>query len=189
MPQVHERALVEPGAQLDEAVVVWAFSQVREGARIGAGSSIGSHSYIDADVSVGINCKIQSGALLFKGAEIGDGVFVGPGAVITNDRSPRAVNPDGTLKNGDDWEILQTRVGSGASLGAGCVVVAGAVIGSFALVGAGAVVTRNVPAHAIVIGSPARIHGWICCCGSELEVMDQEGTCHKCKRKHKLSSQ
>lgn len=179
---VDDRALVSPAAQLGDEVAVWAFTQVREGARIGAGTSIGSHSYIDADVEIGANCKIQSGALIFKGAVLEDGVFVGPGAVITNDMYPRAINPDGSRKSNDDWTVISTRVRRGAALGARSLLIAGIEVGEFALVAAGAVATRDVPPHALVAGVPATQRGWVCACGHPVTIEGTTGRCESCQR-------
>ncbi len=186
--RVAPSAVVSPHATIGEDVVVWEFTQVREGAEIGRRTSIGSHTYVDRDVVIGAHCKIQSGALLFKGTVVEDGVFIGPGAVVTNDRVPRAINPDGTLKSGDDWSISETRIGRGASLGARSTLIAGVEVGAFALVAAGAVVTRDVPPHALVAGVPARVVGWVCCCGTRLEVHDERGVCPSCSRTHTISS-
>lgn len=187
-PTIAPTAVVSDRADLDEGVVIWEFSQVREGAAIGSNSTVGSHAYIDTGVIVGSNCKIQSGVLLFNGCEIADGVFIGPGAVITNDRVPRAIHPDGSLKGQGDWEIGRTVVGKGASIGARATLVAGVGVGEFSLIAAGAVVTRDVPPHALVVGVPARIEGWICCCGSRLEPAGSEGECTSCGRTHPIES-
>ena len=176
---VDARALVSPDARLGNGVAVWAFTQVREGASIGSGTSIGSHSYIDADVEIGRDCKIQSGVLLFKGAVLADGVFVGPGAVVTNDMYPRAINPDGSRKGADDWAVLSTRIGRGASLGARSLLIAGIEVGDFALVAAGAVVTEDVAPHALVVGVPAKQRGWACWCGHPVA---STGRCPSCQR-------
>lgn len=140
---------------------MWHLAQIRESAELGEGCVVGRGVYIDSGVRIGRRCKLQSYALVFAPAELGDGVFVGPAAVLTNDRYPRAVNPDGTLKRGRDWEAVGVTVREGASISARAVVVGGVTIGRWALVGAGAVVTRDVPDHALVVGVPARRVGWV----------------------------
>ena len=177
---IHDTAIVEDGATIGDGSVVWAYTQVRSGAQIGSETIVGSHSYIDTDVAIGDRCKIQTGSRLFRGATVDDGVFVGPGVIITNDLRPRAITSDGARKGPDDWTITPTRVGRGASLGAGSVIVAGCDIGSFALVGAGATVTKPVPDHAIVVGNPARHIGWACHCGERLESIDDTWRCPAC---------
>lgn len=162
-------AIVHPEAEVGAGCQVWHHSQVREGVRLGAGSIVGKDVYVDSDVAVGRNCKIQNGALLYHGLTLGDGVFVGPQACFTNDRVPRAVNPDLSLKAADDWTVGRTAVGDGAAIGAGAVVVTGATIGRWAIVGAGAVVTRDVAPFALVVGNPARQVGWVCKCGERLD--------------------
>ena len=159
MTYIDPRALVSEEANLGDDVYVWAFTQVRERAKIGNRTSIGSHAYIDADVIIGSDCKIQSGCLIYHGATIEDGVFIGPSVVITNDRYPSAVNPDFSKKSDEDWTVTQTRVRRGASLGAGAVLVAGVEVGEFALVAAGAVVTQDVEPSTMVRGVPARPAG------------------------------
>lgn len=167
---------------LGDGVNIWAFTHVRSGASVGAETTIGSHSYIDTDVVIGSRCKIQTGVRLFQGVTVGEGVFLGPGCIVTNDLKPRAINEDGSLKDSSDWTVTETQIGEGASLGAGSVIVAGANIGSFALVGAGSTVTRPVPSHAIVVGSPAKTIGWACHCGERLEQTNEGWRCSSCHK-------
>ncbi len=154
-------AQVHPSAEVGERVSVWDLTQIRKNAKIGSDTVIGRNVYIDHDVIIGAACKIQNNALVYWPAVIEDGVFIGPGAILTNDRHPRAVNRDGTPKGPEDWAPAGVHLGSGASVGAAAVVLGGVSIGAWALVGAGAVVTRDVAAHALVAGSPATRMGWV----------------------------
>lgn len=139
-----------------EDVVVQAFANLY-GCRIGDGSRIGPFVEIQKGAVVGMRCKISSHSFVCEGVELGDEVFVGHGVVFTNDRYPRAVTADGELQRDGDWTLEQTTVGRGASIGSGAIVLCGLTIGEDAVVGAGAVVTHDVPAGAIVAGSPARL--------------------------------
>jgi UDP-2-acetamido-3-amino-2,3-dideoxy-glucuronate N-acetyltransferase len=166
--RVHPTAEVSERATLGPGTHVWNQAQIREGARIGAECTIGKDAYVDFDVIVGDRCKIQNGAMLYHGVTLEEGVFVGPGAIFTNERLPRAIHVDGALKSDDDWSLGRTHVERGAAIGAGAIVVTGVRIGAWAMIGAGAVVTRDVPAHALMAGSPARRIGWVCSCGEKL---------------------
>lgn len=166
---VHPTAHVEDGATLGAGTRIWHQAQVRPGARLGEGCIIGKGAFIDLDVQIGDRCKIQNYACVYHGTRLGNGVFVGPHVVFTNDRFPRAINPDGSLKTDDDWEVGETTVEDGASLGARSVILPGLHLGAWSLVGAGSVVTRDVPAYAIVAGVPARRVGWACACGRQLD--------------------
>jgi len=143
--------------------------QIREGASIGEWCIFGKGSYVDFDVKVGSRCKVENNASLFAGATLEDGVFVGPHACLTNDRLPRAITPEGALKTADDWVIGPTLLRYGCSVGAGAIVLPNVTIGRFALVGSGSVVTRAVPDHALVVGNPARIVGFVCACAGRLQ--------------------
>jgi acetyltransferase-like isoleucine patch superfamily enzyme len=185
---IHPTADVEEGASVGEGTRVWRSVHIRKGARIGRECNVGKDAFIDLGVVVGDRCKIENGAYLFKGSRLADGVFVGPGAILTNDRLPRAINQDGTLKSAEDWTEEGVTIARGASVGAGAVLVAGVSVGEFALVGAGAVVTRDVPAHALVVGNPARLAGGACCCGrthSKARATGDRFTC-ECGRSHAI---
>lgn len=179
--RIHETASVSGNAVIGENSSIWNNCQVREGVHIGQNCILGKDVYIDFDVQIGDNVKIQNGALVYHGTIIESGVFVGPGVIFTNDKKPRAINPDGSLKSGDDWVVGETLVRYGASIGAGAVVVTGVTIGKFALVGAGAVVTRDVPDHGLVFGNPARHMGYVCSCAEKLENTGSgRWTCKAC---------
>lgn len=152
---VDERATIGEGSQ------VWHLAQVREGVTLGERCVVGRGAYIGSGVQVGSDCKIQNYALVYEPATLADGVFVGPAAVLTNDQYPRAVNPDGSIKDTSDWQAVGVDVGTGASIGARAVCVAPLRIGAWATVAAGAVVTRDVPDFAIVAGVPAKQRGWV----------------------------
>ena len=165
---IHPTAEVSTQAQLGTGTRIWHHAQVREGARLGSQCIVGKGTYIDFDVDIGNNVKIQNYSLVYHGATVEDGVFIGPRVCLTNDKLPRAITPDGTLKGTDDWEVSPIVVRYGASLGAGTLVLPGVTIGRFAMVGAGAVVTRDVPDFGLVLGQPARLVGYVCRCGQRL---------------------
>ena len=166
--RIDPAATVEDGAVVGEGCAVWAGAVVRAGAVLGPRCTLGRGAYVDAGVRVGPDAKIQDRALLYAPARLGAGVFVGPGVILTNDRTPRAVDPDLRKKDASGWEAQGVEVGDGASLGAGSVVVAGTAIGRWALVGAGSVVTRDVADFALVVGCPAHRTGWVGRSGARL---------------------
>ena len=141
--------------EFGEDVVVYQFTNLY-GCTIGAGTRIGTFVEISSGVTIGERCKIQSHSYICDGVEIGDGAFIGHGVVFVNDKYPRAINGDGALQTGADWELLTTRIGDGASIGSGATVLGGITVGEGAIVGAGAVVTRDVAPGAVVAGNPAR---------------------------------
>lgn len=154
---VHATAVVEDGAVIGDGTRIWHHAHVRAGARIGRDCVIGKNVYVDAGAVIGDRCKVQNNVSVYSGVTLGDEVFVGPSAVFTNDLLPRAQNPG--------WQVVETVVHHGASIGANATVVCGHVIGAWAMVAAGAVVTRDVADHQLVAGNPARHHGWVCRCG------------------------
>ncbi|GAB3512201.1 acyltransferase [Phytohabitans suffuscus] len=163
----HSGAQVAPSADVDERATigdgskVWHLAQVREDAQVGRNCVIGRGAYVGPGVRLGDNVKLQNYALVYEPAQLADGVFIGPAVVLTNDEYPRAVTPEGRLKGGDDWTAVGVVIGEGASIGARAVCVAPVRIGRWALVAAGAVVTKDVPDHALVVGVPARRVGWV----------------------------
>ena len=182
-PFIHPTADVASSASIGARTRIWHHAQVREHAQIGEECIIGKGVYIGAGVHIGPRVKVQNYALVYEGVTLEEGVFVGPHACLTNDRHPRAINPDGSLQGAEDWEILPIRVGRGASIGAHATVVAGVTIGEWAMVAAGAVVTRDVPPHALVMGVPARVVGFVCPCGHRLRVTAPGvGVCSVCGR-------
>jgi UDP-2-acetamido-3-amino-2,3-dideoxy-glucuronate N-acetyltransferase len=166
---IEASADVDDRARIGDGTTVWHLAQVREDAELGERCVVGRGAYIGAGVRVGDDVKVQNYALVYEPATVGDGAFIGPAVVLTNDRYPRSVAPDGSQKRGDDWEATGVTVEPGAALGARCVVVAGVTIGAWSMVAAGAVVTRHVPAYALVAGVPARRIGWVGPAGRRLE--------------------
>jgi UDP-2-acetamido-3-amino-2,3-dideoxy-glucuronate N-acetyltransferase len=169
------QTLIDPTAEVSskatvgEGTRIWHHVQVREGAQIGQNCTLGKGVYMDFDVTIGDNVKIQNGCFVYHGVTLEDGVFLGPGVILTNDKLPRAIKPDGSLKTEADWEVGKILVKRGASLGAGAVVLPDVIIGAYAVVGAGAVVTKDVPDHGLVVGNPGRLVGFVCYCGARLE--------------------
>ncbi len=160
---IHPSAIVDDGAVLGEGTRVWHFAHVSAGARIGEGCSLGQGVYVGNDVTIGRNVKIQNNVSVYDAVTLEDDVFCGPSMVFTNVHNPRSAVPRKA-------EYRRTLVRRGATLGANCTVVCGTTIGEHAFVGAGAVVSRDVPAYAVVVGVPARRIGWMSRHGERLEL-------------------
>ncbi len=160
---VHPSAIVDEGAQLGEGTRVWHFAHVCAGARIGPGCSLGQGVFVGNDVTIGANVKIQNNVSVYDAVTLEDDVFCGPSMVFTNVFNPRSAVPRKA-------EYRRTLVRRGASLGANCTIVCGTTIGEHAFVGAGAVVSRDVPAFALVVGVPARRIGWMSRHGERLDL-------------------
>ena len=174
----HETAIVE-SSQIGEGTMIWHHAHVREGVKLGANCVIGKNIYLDIATSIGDNVKIQNNTSVYSGVTIADNVFIGPNVVFTNDLRPRAFLWNETRKG-------YTMVKQGASIGASSVIICGSkesprIIGEYAMIGAGSVVTKDVPAHGLVYGNPAKLVGFVCVCGikiSEKEVSQCKG--NKC---------
>lgn len=171
---VHSSASVAGDAEIGEGTRIWHLVQVRPGAKIGKECILGRGCFIDAHVVIGNRVKIQNYVSVYDGVTIEDGVFVGPHVVFTNDKLPRAINADGSLKSAYDWEISYTHVGYGTAIGANSVLVCGIKVGKWAMIGSGSVVTKDVPDYGLVVGNPARLIGYIDANGDRLDQPPNE---------------
>ena len=175
----HPTAIVDQPAQIGEGSKIWHFCHVMAGARIGAGCVLGQNVFVAARAVLGNGCKIQNNVSLYDDVILEEDVFVAPSAVFTN-----VVNPRAFIERKHEYRT--TRVGRGASVGANATVVCGHDIGEYAFVGAGAVVTKDVPAYALVTGVPARQMGWICRCGVRLpDGSDNVRECKACGQRYR----
>ncbi len=166
---IHPTAVVDEGARIGAGTQVWHFCHVTAGARIGERCGIGQNCFVGT-VTIGDGCRIQNNVSLYDGVTLEEDVFLGPSCVFTNVKHPRA-----HVSRKDTFEV--TRVGRGATIGANATIVCGIEIGPYAMIGAGAVVTHDVPAHALAVGSPAKQIGWACRCG---ETLPETLACQRC---------
>lgn len=173
---VHPTAIVEDNVTIGKGTKIWHFAQVRGGTVLGENCIVGNSVFVDSDSQIGNNVKIQNHAIVYHQALISDGVFIGPNVCFTNDRRPRAINPDETLKSADDWEVSTIKIGKGAAIGGHTTITPGVTIGEWAMSGSGSVITKNVPDHALVFGNPARIQGFVCKCGQKLNKIIEKNT-------------
>lgn len=160
-PGIHETAVVDPGVHIGENTNIWHFSHVLSGSMIGPDCKIGQNVVIGPDVTIGTGCKIQNNVSVYPGVTLEDNVFCGPSMVFTNVHNPRCEIPRMA-------ELRKTLARKGATIGANSTIVCGVTLGRYCFVGAGAVVTKDVPDHALVVGNPARQTGWVCRCGVSL---------------------
>ena len=176
---VHPTSVVDEGVIIGEGTKIWHFCHIQEGARIGKNCSLGQNVNISNNVKIGDGCKLQNNVSVYEGVELEDDVFCGPSCVFTNDLTPRAKYPKGRAA------YVKTLIKRGASIGANATIVCGHTVGEWAMIGAGAVVTSDVPNHALMIGVPASIRGWVCECGA---ILSDDLICHKCGRIYKRKS-
>ncbi len=178
LPYIHKNALVET-SEIGPGSRVWAFAHVMPDAKIGANCNIGDHSFVESKVTIGDNVTIKNGVSVWQHVHIGDNVFVGPNAVFTNDLFPRSRDAH--------WEPVETWLEEGVTIGANATIVCGVRLGKRCLIGAGAVVTRDVPPHAVVVGNPARRSGWVCYCGTVLPSPNTTASCSRCGRSYRVT--
>lgn len=178
----HESAYVDDNVMIDEGTKIWHFSHVQSGARIGKNCVLGQNVNVGTNVVIGNFVKIQNNVSVYEGVTLEDYVFCGPSMVFTNIVDPRSKYP----QVGSEY-YLKTLVKEGASLGANSTIICGHTIGKFAFIGAGAVVTKDIPDYALVVGNPARITGWLSEAGQKL-IFDKDGLafCSKSNKKYKL---
>ncbi len=180
---VHESAFVDNGAIIGEGTKIWHFSHIMAGAKIGKNCSLGQNVFVAKNVVIGDNVKIQNNVSLYEGLILEDYVFCGPSMVFTNIKTPRSAFPRNTSN-----DYIKTFVKKGASIGANATIVCGITIGEWSFIGAGAVVTKNVPPHALMLGVPATQRGWVCLCGVPLINEKEALICPECRRSYLLES-
>lgn len=181
--QVHESSYIDDQVEIGEGTQIWHFCHVMTGSRIGRECRIGQNVVVGPRAIIGNNVKIQNNVSIYEGVLLEDDVFCGPSAVFTNVLTPRSAFPRNTS---GDFAI--TRICRGASLGANATIICGVTIGEHALIGAGAVVTRDVPAHALIVGNPGRQRGWVCQCGEPLRTSSPPHRCTACDRLYEIDA-
>lgn len=172
---VHKSSSVEKGSKIGAGTTVWYFCHIRKGADIGKNCNIGQNVFIDGGVTIGDRVKIQNNVSVYRGVSVGDGAFLGPSCVFTNVKKPRSLHPR------DKKDFGKTSVGKGATVGANATIICGNNIGGHAFIGAGAVVTKDVPDYALVVGNPAKRIGWVCECGEKMSLNSKKkAVCANC---------
>ena len=179
---IHPSAVVDEGCEIGAGTKVWHFSHLMAACRIGCNCILGQNVYVDGDVEIGNGCKIQNNVSVYRSVTLEDRVFCGPSVVFTN-----VINPRAFIERKE--EFRPTLVRTGATLGANATIVCGITVGAYALVGAGSVVTRDVPDHALVLGVPARLSGWVCRCCVALPPAEEGDllACPECGDKYRLA--
>lgn len=179
---VHESSYVDDGCEIGEGTKIWHFSHIMKGCTIGEKCNIGQNVVISPGVVLGDGVKIQNNVSVYTGVVCEDGVFLGPSCVFTN-----VINPRAFIERKDEYR--KTTIKKGASIGANATIVCGHDIGRYAFVGAGSVITKDVPDYAMVYGTPARIHGYVCQCGNKLHFSDGIAKCPACEKRYSMDDQ
>lgn len=175
----HESSYIDDNVTIGDGTKIWHFCHIQSGAVIGKDCTIGQNVYVSSNVRIGNGVKIQNNVSVYEGVELEDYVFCGPSCVFTNDLTPRAQYP----KKHSCY--LKTIVKNNATIGANSTIVCGHELGEYCLIAAGAVITKDVPPHALMVGNPARQTGWACKCG---QVLDHDFVCKDCGRKYKKTA-
>ncbi len=176
-PQIHPTACIDPGAEIGENTKIWHFCHVGGTAHIGKNCSLGQNVFVAGGAKVGDGSRIQNNVAIYEGVELKENVFCGPGVIFTNVLRPRVAYPAG-------GQYRRTVVESGATLGAGTVLLSGIRVGRGAMTAAGSIITRSVPDHALMVGSPAKLKGYVCACG---EKLGDDMVCPACGKKYRLT--
>lgn len=176
---VHESSYVDEPCEIGDGTKIWHFSHIMNNSQIGKNCNIGQNVVISPNVEIGNNVKIQNNISVYTGVICEDDVFLGPSCVFTN-----VINPRSFVERKDEYK--QTIVKKGASIGANATIVCGYDIGRYAFVGAGAVVTKDVPDYALVVGNPARIIGYVCECGNRIAKKEDKYKCNTCNKEYQL---
>jgi UDP-2-acetamido-3-amino-2,3-dideoxy-glucuronate N-acetyltransferase len=177
----HPTAIIDDGAQIGAGSKIWHFCHIMPQVIIGERCSFGQNVFIANHVTIGTNVKVQNNVSLYEGVTLEDDVFCGPSAVFTNVKTPRSAFPRNTSA-----DYLPTLVKRGASIGANATIVCGVTLGEWCFIGAGAVITKDVPPHALMLGVPARCAGWVCECGEVLTLNENASTCAHCAKAYAL---
>lgn len=174
-PFIHESSYIDDGVQIGDGTKIWHFCHIQSGAKIGENCSLGQNVNVANNVKIGNDVKVQNNVSIYEGVHLEDGVFCGPSCVFTNDLTPRARYPKGSVA------YRKTVVKEGATIGANATIVCGNIIGRNAMIAAGSVITKDVKHHSLVKGNPARHFAWVCECG---EILPESLTCSSCSRSY-----
>jgi UDP-2-acetamido-3-amino-2,3-dideoxy-glucuronate N-acetyltransferase len=178
-PFIHATAIIDDGARIGEGTRVWHFTHVSSGSVVGERCVLGQNVFVGPGVEIGDGVKIQNNVSVYAGVALADDVFLGPSCVFTNVLTPRA-----HIERKEEFAL--TPVGKGVTVGANATIVCGHSLGPYALIGAGSVVTKDVPAHAVVVGNPARRTAWACRCG---EILPGDGVCARCGDQYEVTAE